>query len=171
MKAIVCIKQVPDTTNVCINPETNTPVREGVQSTINPFDVYAIEEGVRIREKHGGTVTVITRRPPQAAEALRESISQGADNAYLVSDQAFAGVDTLATAFASAIRHLGGAVDASRAAVGAGWIPYSHKVGQTGKTVKPKVYIACGISGAIHGSVGDLFQVIPELVKRLEAGT
>ncbi len=111
MKVIVCIKQVPDTTNVRINPETNTLVREGVQSIINPFDVYALEEGVRIKEKHGGTVTVITMGPPQASEALRESISLGADNAYLVSDRAFAGADTLATAYAvaCAVRHLGGA--------------------------------------------------------------
>jgi electron transfer flavoprotein beta subunit len=111
VKVFVCIKQVPDTTNVRINPETNTLVREGVQSIINPFDVYAIEEAVRIKEKHGGTVTVITMGPPQASEALREAISLGADGAYLVSDRAFAGADTLATAFAlsCAIKHLGGA--------------------------------------------------------------
>ena len=111
MKIIVCIKQVPDTTNVRINPETNTLVREGVQSIINPFDAYAIEEGVRLKEKHGGTLTAVTMGPPQASEALREAISLGADNAYLVSDRAFAGADTLATAFAlaCAIRHLGGA--------------------------------------------------------------
>jgi electron transfer flavoprotein beta subunit len=73
--------------------------------------VYAVEEGVRLKEKHGGTLTVITMGPPQAADALRETIGLGADNAYLVSDRAFAGADTLATAFAlaCAIRHLGGA--------------------------------------------------------------
>ncbi len=111
MKIIVCIKQVPDTTNVRINPETNTLVREGVQSIINPFDVYALEEGVRIKEKHGGTVTVITMGPPQAADALRDAIALGADNACLVTDRAFAGADTLATAYAlaCAIRKLGGA--------------------------------------------------------------
>jgi electron transfer flavoprotein beta subunit len=111
VKIIVCIKQVPDTTNVRINPETNTLVREGVASIINPFDTYAIEEGVRLKEKHGGTLTAITMGPPQASEALREAIGLGADNAFLVSDRAFAGADTLATAFAlaCAIRHLGGA--------------------------------------------------------------
>ena len=111
MKVIVCIKQVPDTTNVRINPETNTLVREGVQSIINPFDCYALEEGIRIREKHGGTVTVLTMGPPQAAEALREAISLGADEAVLVSDRAFAGADTLATAYtlAASIRKLEGA--------------------------------------------------------------
>lgn len=111
MKVIVCIKQVPDTTNVRINPETNTLVREGVQSIINPFDVYALEEGVRVKEKHGGKVTVLTMGPPQAADALREAISLGADDAVLVSDRAFAGADTLATAYAlaCAITKLGGA--------------------------------------------------------------
>jgi electron transfer flavoprotein alpha/beta subunit len=110
MKVFVCIKQVPDTTNVRINPETNTLVREGVLSIINPFDVYALEEAVRIKEKHGGTVTVITMGPPQATEALREALALGADNAYLVSDRALAGADTLATAYtlACAIRKLGG---------------------------------------------------------------
>jgi electron transfer flavoprotein beta subunit len=99
VKIIVCIKQVPDTTNVRINPETNTLVREGVQSIVNPFDMYAIEEALRLKEKHGGTVTVITMGPAQAADALREAVSLGADSAYLVSDRAFAGADTLATAY------------------------------------------------------------------------
>ncbi len=108
MKIVVCIKQVPDTTNVRINPETNTLVREGVASIINPFDVYALEEGIRLKEKHGGTVTVLTMGPPQAADALREAISLGADEAVLVSDRAFAGADTLATAYtlAAAVRKL-----------------------------------------------------------------
>jgi len=99
MNIIVCIKQVPDTTNVRIDPETNTLVRSGVQSIINPFDMYAIEEGVRLKEKFGGTVTVITMGPPQAEEALREAISLGADEAVLVSDRAFAGSDTWATSY------------------------------------------------------------------------
>ena len=111
MKIVVCIKQVPDTTNVRINPETNTLVREGVASIINPFDVYAIEEALRLKEKHGGTTAVLSMGPPQAAEALREAISLGIDEAYLVSDRAFAGADTLATAYALsfAITKLGGA--------------------------------------------------------------
>jgi len=86
VKVIVCIKQVPDTTNVRINPETNTLVREGVQSIINPFDAYAIEEAVRIKEKHGGNDIVLSMGPPQAAEALREAISLGVDEAVLISD-------------------------------------------------------------------------------------
>jgi electron transfer flavoprotein beta subunit len=94
---VVCIKQVPDTTNVRINPETNTLIREGVESIINPFDMYAIEESLRIREKHGGQVTIMSMGPPQVETALREAISLGADRAVLLSDRAFAGADTLAT--------------------------------------------------------------------------
>jgi len=99
MNIIVCIKQVPDTTNVRIDPETNTLVRSGVQSIVNPFDMYAIEEAVRLKERFGGTVTVVTMGPPQAEEALREAISLGADEAVLVSDRAFAGSDTWATSY------------------------------------------------------------------------
>ncbi len=111
MNIVVCIKQVPDTTSVRINPETNTLMREGVASIINPFDAYALEEGVRLKEKHGGKVTVISMGPPQVDAALREAISLGADEAVLLSDRAFAGADTLATAFtlAAGIRKLGGA--------------------------------------------------------------
>jgi electron transfer flavoprotein beta subunit len=111
LNVVVCIKQVPDTTNVRINPETNTLMREGVASIINPFDAYALEEGVRLKEKHGGKVTVISMGPPQVESALREAISLGADETVLLSDRAFAGADTLATAYtlAAGIRKLGGA--------------------------------------------------------------
>lgn len=95
---IVCIKQVPGTTDVKINPETNTLVRENVEAVINPFDMYALEEGVRLKERFGGTVTVLSMGPPQAEHALREAISYGADKAVLLSDRLFAGSDTLATA-------------------------------------------------------------------------
>ena len=99
MNIIVCIKQVPDTTKVKIDPETNTLVREGVESIINPFDIYALEEAIRLKEKIGGNVTVLTMGPPQAAEVLREAIAMGADDVYLLSDKAFAGADTLATSY------------------------------------------------------------------------
>lgn len=99
MNVIVCIKQVPGTTEIKIDPKTNTLVREGVKSIINPFDCYAVEEGVRLRERYGGKVTVITMGPPQAEEALRETISLGADEAVLLSDRAFAGSDTWATSY------------------------------------------------------------------------
>ena len=99
MNIIVCMKQVPGTTQVKINPETNTLIRQGIENIINPFDVYALEEAVRLKEKHGGKVTVITMGPVQAEDALRECISLGADEVVLLSDRAFAGADTWATAF------------------------------------------------------------------------
>lgn len=99
MNIVVCIKQVPNTTQVRINPETNTLIREGVESVINPFDTYAFEEGVRLREKFGGKVTVVTMGPPQAETALREALSVGCDEAILVSDRRFAGSDTWATSY------------------------------------------------------------------------
>lgn len=108
MKIIVLIKQVPESTEVRINPETNTLIREGVKSIINPFDTYALEEGVLIKERLGGTVVVMTMGPPQAREVLQDAIALGADEAVLLSDRAFAGADTLATSrtLAAAVRKL-----------------------------------------------------------------
>ena len=108
MNIIVCIKQVPETTEVRINPQTNTLIREGVTSIINPFDMYAIEEAVRLKERFGGKVTAITMGPPQAESALREAIAVGCDEGILVSDRAFAGSDTWATSYtlAGAIRNV-----------------------------------------------------------------
>jgi electron transfer flavoprotein alpha/beta subunit len=97
MNIVVCIKQVPDTAEVRINPETGTLIREGVPSIINPFDMHAIEAGLQLREKVGGKVTILTMGPPQAESALREAIAMGADDALLLSDRAFAGSDTWAT--------------------------------------------------------------------------
>jgi electron transfer flavoprotein beta subunit len=99
LNIVVCVKQVPDTTEVRINPETNTLIREGVASILNPFDMYAVEEAIRIKERVGGTVYVLSMGPPQVAEALRETIGMGVDEAILISDRAFAGSDTLATAY------------------------------------------------------------------------
>ena len=99
MNMVVCIKQVPGTTEIKIDPETNTLVREGVLSIINPFDCYALEEAVRLRERCGGKVIAISMGPPQAEEALRETISLGADEAILLSDRALAGSDTWATSY------------------------------------------------------------------------
>ncbi|RLD12325.1 MAG: electron transfer flavoprotein subunit beta, partial [Chlamydiae bacterium] len=131
MNIVVCIKQVPDSGDVKINPETKTLMREGVDAVINPFDCYALEEGVRLKERFGGTVTAISMGPPQAEKALREAISLGADKAVLVSDRAFAGSDTLATSYAlsTAIKKLGDvdiiitgkqAIDGDTAQVGPG---------------------------------------------------
>jgi len=99
LNIVVCIKQVPDTMDVRIDPETNTLIREGVPSILNPFDEFAIEEGLRIREKCGGKVTVITMGPPQADEVLRTALAMGVDEVVLLSDRAFAGSDTLATSY------------------------------------------------------------------------
>ena len=109
MNIIVCIKQVPETTEVRINPETNTLIREGVKSIINPFDMYAIEEAIRLKERFAGKITIVTMGPPQAEAALREAISMGADEGYLVGDRAFAGSDTWATSYtlAGAIKKIG----------------------------------------------------------------
>jgi len=96
---IVCVKQVPDTSEVKINPETGTLIREGVPSIINPLDMHAIEAGLQIKEKTGGRVTVLSMGPPQAETALRDAISMGADDAVLLTDRAFAGSDTWATSY------------------------------------------------------------------------
>ena len=109
MDIVVCIKQVPDTTEVKIDPKTNTLVRQGVPSIVNPFDKNAIEAGLRLKEKYGGRVTVVSMGPPQANDALKECLAMGADDAVLVSDRAFGGADTLATSYtlAATIRALG----------------------------------------------------------------
>jgi len=109
MNIVVCLKQVPGTTEVKIDSQTNTLIREGIKNIVNPFDTYALEEGVRIKERYGGKVTTVSMGPPQAEEVLREAISVGADEAILLSDSAFAGADTLATAYtlARAISKLG----------------------------------------------------------------
>jgi electron transfer flavoprotein beta subunit len=100
MHIVCCIKQVPDTTQVKIDPETNTLMRSGVESICNPYDLVAIEAAVQLTEKYGGRVTVISMGPPQTESALRECLSLGAHDAILLSDKAFAGADTLATSYA-----------------------------------------------------------------------
>ncbi|MDO8578942.1 MAG: electron transfer flavoprotein subunit beta/FixA family protein, partial [Dehalococcoidales bacterium] len=99
MNIVVCLKQVPATTEVKIDPQTNTLVREGIKNVVNPYDTYALEEAIRLKERYGGMVTVISMGPPQAEQVLREAIASGADQAYLLSDRAFAGADTLATSY------------------------------------------------------------------------
>ena len=131
MKIVVCIKQVPETTEVKINPQTNTLMREGVASITNPFDEFALEEALLIKEKYGGEVHVISMGPPQAVDVLKNALAVGADKVYLLSDRAFAGADTLATAYtlAKTIEKIGGvdlvicgkqAIDGDTAQVGPG---------------------------------------------------
>lgn len=96
---VVCMKQVPDTTQVRIDPETNTLIREGVPSIINPFDESAIEEGIRLKERFGGEVTLVCQGPPTAVSEMQKGLSFGADRAFLLTDLAMRGSDTLATSY------------------------------------------------------------------------
>lgn len=111
MDLLVCIKQVPDTSEIKLDPETNTLIRTGLPSIVNPFDMNALEAALEVKDRYPGTtVSVITMGPPQATVALKECLSLGADEAYLITDRAFAGADTLATSYtiACAIKKLEG---------------------------------------------------------------
>ncbi len=99
MRVVVCLKQVPDATNVRINPETNTLMREGVEAILNPFDEYALEQALALKDRAGARVVAISMGPPQAKAVLRDALARGADDAFLVSSRAFGGADTLATSY------------------------------------------------------------------------
>jgi electron transfer flavoprotein beta subunit len=105
---LVSVKQVPDTTNIRIDPETGSMIRKGVPAILNPYDAHAVASAAEWKKKLGGKLTVITMGPPAAEEALQECIEMGADRAVLISDRAFAGSDTLATSYvlAEAIRKI-----------------------------------------------------------------
>ncbi|MBP5208779.1 MAG: electron transfer flavoprotein subunit beta/FixA family protein [Clostridia bacterium] len=131
MKIVVCIKQVPSTTDAKIDPETKRIIREGTKAAMNPFDLYAVEEAIRIKERIGGEVTALSMGPESAKNSLIEALSMGADNAVLLCDRMFAGSDTWATSYtlAKAIEKIGGvdliicgkqAVDGDTAQVGPG---------------------------------------------------
>lgn len=108
MNIVVCLKQVPDTTAVKIDPKTGTLIRDGVPSIINPEDKHALEAALTLKDNVGGRVAVVSMGPPQAQNALREALCMGADEAILITDRAFAGADTLATSktLAGAIKKL-----------------------------------------------------------------
>ena len=102
MHIVVCIKQVPDSAQIRVHPVTNTIMRQGVPTIINPYDLFALEEAMRLRDTFGGEVTVLTMGPPSAEDSLRKALTYGADRAVLLTDRFFAGSDTLATSFALA---------------------------------------------------------------------
>lgn len=102
MHIVVCIKQVPDSAQIRVHPVTNTIMRQGVPTIINPYDLFALEEAMRLRDKFGGEVTVLTMGPPSAEDSLRKALTFGVDRAVLLTDRFFAGSDTLATSFALA---------------------------------------------------------------------
>lgn len=110
MNIIVCIKQVPDSTRVKVDPKTSTLVRAGVPSILNPYDHFALSQALAIKAKTNATITVITMGPPQAVSVVRLALALGADKGILLSDRAFAGSDTWATSYAlaTAIRKAGG---------------------------------------------------------------
>jgi electron transfer flavoprotein beta subunit len=168
MNIIVCIKQVPGTTQVKINPETNTLIREGVESIINPFDENAIEAALQLRDKHGGKVTVITMGPPQAASALKDAIAYGADEAILISDRAFAGSDTWATSYtlSQTIKKIGAfdlvicgkqAIDGDTAQVGPGVAEFLKL---------PQVTFAVGVE--INGNIMKVNRLLEETNEIME---
>ncbi len=100
MHIIVCVKQVPDTKIIKINPKTNTLDRSSAPAILNPFDAHAVQEAVKIKGVTGGSVSVLSMGPPQATAVIKKSVEIGADKGYLISDRAFAGADTLATSYA-----------------------------------------------------------------------
>lgn len=102
MHTVVCIKQVPDSAQIRVHPVTNTIMRQGVPAIVNPYDLFALEEALHLKDRYGGRITVLCMGPPQAEAALRKALSFGADNAILLTDRAFAGADTLATSYALA---------------------------------------------------------------------
>lgn len=183
MNIIVLIKQVPDTTDVKIDKKTGTLIREGVPSIINPDDKHAIEQALRLREKYGGKVTVLTMGPPQALDALRESRAMGTDENVLLSDRAFAGADTWATSYtlATAIKKVGDydmiicgrqAIDGDTAQVGPQvaeclnlpQITYVRKIEIEGKTMRAERTLEDGFE-KIETTLPVLITVIKDLNK------
>ena len=184
MNIVVCIKQVPGTTKVAINPATNTLIREGVEAIVNPFDVYAVEEGIRLKEKFGGKVTVIIMGPPQADQAVKTCIGMGVDEGIILSDRGFAGSDTLATSYtlAQGIKKMGGAdviltgkqaMDGDTAQVGPGianwldipfvaWVKKIEKVDIEGKKMQVERMMEDGYE-VIESTMPVLLSVVKEI--------
>lgn len=137
---VACIKQVPDTKIIKMNPKTNTMDRASAPAILNPYDAHAVEEAVRLKQRYGGTVSVLTMGPPPAVKAIKKCIEIGADEGYMISDRAFAGADTLATSYALTMA--------------------LHKISK----IKPIDLIICG-KMTIDGDTG---QVGPGIARRLD---
>ena len=180
MKIVVCIKQVPATNNAKIDPETKRIVREGLEAILNPFDTYAVEEAVLLREKLGGEVIVLSMGPEKAGLALRECISAGADRAILLSDRAFGGSDTWATSYvlSKAIEKIGDvdlvicgkqAIDGDTAQVGPGvseflncaLVTYVKSVKISGDTFTVETQMDEGVD-VIEGKMPAVMTVVKE---------
>jgi len=99
VNSIVCLKEVPDTAEAKVDPKTGNLIREGIPSIINPYDIHAVEEAVKLKDTHGGKVTILCMGPPKAVESIKKALGLGADRGILLSDRAFAGSDTLATSY------------------------------------------------------------------------
>lgn len=185
MHIVVCIKQVPDSAQIRVHPVTNTIMRQGVPAIVNPYDLFALEEALRLKDKFGGRVTMLCMGPPQAEDALRKCISFGATDAILVTDRAFAGADTLATSYAltAAIRKINAeqavdlvftgkqTIDGDTAQVGPGiakrlgWnlLTYVSKINEVdldGKTLT--------VERRAEGGVQRLQTTLPSLITMLE---
>lgn len=241
MNILVCIKQVPNTRHMSIDPDTHRLIRHGTASILNPADRGVLERALRLRDQHGGTVTVISMGAPHAYDVLLSAHLVGADRCILLTDPLFAGSDTFATAsvLAAAVRYeqqrtgtgfvpralsersilvdmgrgvrdidgfdmccdfadaIGAEIGASRGAVELRLASPKYLIGSNGKTVRPSLYIACGISGSLQHMtavldsgcivainndpraeirqyadyfvLGDLFEIIPELEKQLKS--
>lgn len=181
MNVIVCIKQVPETTQVPIDTKTGNLIREGVPSKINPQDKNAVEEALALSEKHGGKVTCITMGPPQAEDALREVLAMGVDEAILLSDKPFAGADTLATSYTlgQGIKKLGHfdvilcgteAIDGNTAQVppelaeflGLPQVTYARKIDLDGDTLKAERVLEDGYYEVVETKLPVLVAVTEE---------
>jgi len=162
LKIVVCVKQVPDTTEVKIDPKTNTLMRQGVPSIVNPHDKHALEMALSLRDQLGGSVTVLSMGPMQSQEALRECLAMGADHAVLLSDREFGGADTLATSYtlAAGIRKVGDfdliicgkqAIDGDTAQVGP---EMAEHLGIPHITYASQVEVSAGSVGSAAGPAG-----------------
>ncbi|MGK3995717.1 electron transfer flavoprotein subunit beta/FixA family protein [Sorangium sp. So ce1024] len=188
MHIVVCIKQVPDSAQIRVHPVTNTIMRQGVPAIINPYDLFALEEALRLRDAMGGEVTVLTMGPPMAEESLRRALAFGADRAVLLSDRHFAGSDTLATSYAlaTAIKKIGASwgapslvftgkqtIDGDTAQVGPG---VAKRLGLTQLTYVSRVRDVDAQRGTLvverraEGGTQVLSSRLPALITMLEGG-